>query len=30
MCAYAVVPSGGKDYWEAFVKRRKDLLANRK
>jgi NAD(P)-dependent dehydrogenase (short-subunit alcohol dehydrogenase family) len=24
--AYAVVPSGGTDYWEAFVKRRKDLL----
>jgi len=27
--AYAVVPSGGTDYWEAFVKRRKDLLAKR-
>jgi NAD(P)-dependent dehydrogenase (short-subunit alcohol dehydrogenase family) len=27
--AYAVVP-GGTDYWEAFVKRRKDLLEKRK
>lgn len=27
--AYAVAP-GGKDYWEAFVKRRKEALAKRK
>ncbi len=28
--AYAVVPSGGTAYWEAFVKRRKDLLAQKR
>jgi NAD(P)-dependent dehydrogenase (short-subunit alcohol dehydrogenase family) len=27
--AYAVVPSGGTDYWVAFVKRRKDFLATK-
>jgi NAD(P)-dependent dehydrogenase (short-subunit alcohol dehydrogenase family) len=27
--AYAVVP-GGTDYWEAFVKRRKELLEKKK
>jgi hypothetical protein len=27
--AYPVVP-GGTDYWEAFVKRRKEVLAKKK